>query len=49
MSDGKLIYIGEQQRKAEWKGKECADRVAEDVWAFSIGGDWKAAALEWGA
>ena len=40
---------GPGQRGAGGKEKEWTDCVAEDVRAFGIGGDWKAAALEWGA
>ena len=40
---------GPGQRGAGGKEKEWMDCVAKDVWAFGIGGDWKAASLEWGA
>ena len=40
---------GPGQREAGVKEKECTDCVAEDVQAFGIGGEWKAAALERGA
>ena len=40
---------GPGQRGAGEKEKEWTDCVAEDVRAFGIGGDWKAAALERGA
>ena len=40
---------GPGQRGAGEKENEWTDRVAEDVRAFGIGGDWKAAALERGA
>ena len=37
---------GPGQRGAGGKEKKWTDCVAEDVRAFGIGGDWKAAALE---
>ena len=40
---------GPGQRGAGGKEKEWTDRVAGDIRAFGIGGDWKAAALERGA
>ena len=40
---------GPGQRGAGGKEMEWMDCVAKDVWAFGIGGDWKAASLEWGA
>ena len=40
---------GPGQRGAGGKEKEWMDCVAKDVWALAIGGDWKAASLEWGA
>ena len=40
---------GPGQRGAGGKEKEWTDCGAEDVRAFGIGGDWKAAALERGA
>ena len=39
---------GPGQRGAGGKEKEWTDGVAEDVRAFGIGGDWKAAAVERG-